>query len=159
MKSVCETGFIRSVNNGMATVRLVGDAACRKCGLGELGLCKTGGAGMEIEARCPISVKPGQKVKVVRGGRTYSDGGFLLYGLPVAALIMGALAGDLLAPSVGMKGDAGAAIGGFLLMCISFLPIWLVGRKREKQERFVPTVEELDPWHEYKKPAMQGRKS
>lgn len=158
MKSVCETGFIRSVNNGMAIVRLVGDASCRKCGLGELGLCKSGGAGLEIEARCPIPVKPGQRVKVVRGGSSSSDGGFLLYGLPVSALIMGALTGGFIAPSMGLDGDAGASIGGFLLMCVSFLPIWLIGRKREEQKRFIPTVEELDPWYEHTKTPLKFRK-
>lgn len=147
MKTVCETGIVQSVGNGTAIVRLTGDQSCRKCGLAAIGLCTVGGTGMEIEARCPISVRPGQKVRVLRGGRGMTDGGFMIYGIPVAALIGGALLGGLSAPSMGIPSDAGSAGGGFLLMILSLFPVWLWGRRQEKSARFRPVIKEVvDPY-------------
>lgn len=102
---------------------------------------------MEIEARCPISVRPGQKVRVSRGGRGMTDGGFMIYGIPVVALLGGALLGGIIAPSLGMSADAGSTGGGFLLMFISLLPVWLWGKRQEKNARFKPVIKEVvDPY-------------
>jgi len=94
VKSVCETGIVKSIGEGTAVVRLTAEASCRKCGLAALGLCKSGGAGYELEATCTIPVRMGQKVKVVRGGSGYADGGFMGYGLPATCLLAGALVGN-----------------------------------------------------------------
>ncbi|MBI5141137.1 MAG: SoxR reducing system RseC family protein [Nitrospirae bacterium] len=146
MKTVCETGIVQSTGNGTAIVRLTGDQSCRKCGLAAIGLCTVGGTGMEIEARCQISVAPGQKVRVSRGGRSMTDGGFVIYGVPVAALIGGALLGGFIAPSLGVSADAGATGGGFLLMFLSLLPVWLWGKRQDKSARFKPVIREVvDP--------------
>ena len=148
MKSVCETGIIREVRGPIAVVRLTGEPGCRKCGLKELGLCKTGGAGVDIEARLEFEGRPGQRVRVLRGGTRPSEGGFVLYGLPAGALLLGALAGERLARLLHWSPDAGAVLVGFSLLAaaVAFSRAW--GRRQERSGRFLPSARKLEPWED-----------
>lgn len=143
MKSVCEHGIVVTTGDGTVRVRLLKEPECRKCGLAALGVCATGGAGFELDAVSREPVTVGEKVRVVRGGRSFTDGGFLMFGLPVLALALGAVSGAVLAPLVSLSGDTAAVVGGFSALALAVFAAIPIGRHRDRRGHFLPTVRKL----------------
>lgn len=115
---------------------------CEHC---TMGTCHVSAEGSEIEALNMAGAKEGQKVKVVMKPLSYMKGSLIVYGLPVLALILGAILGKELALSH-MKGhdpDSISAIFAFGAFGISFLLVKLWTSKAEKKLEYKPIIEEI----------------
>jgi len=87
----------------------------------------------------------GQKVKVVVAPQVYLKASIILYGIPMAALIAGAIiAKNIAAQYVGDKGsDLWAFIAGIVCLVLSFLFIRSYNKKVEKTQKYKPVIIEI----------------
>lgn len=116
-------------------------SACKHCP--SSGACQVGddGQSMLVESFNQIGAEVGDKVKVVTSTKHFLQSSFVLYILPVIGLLIGAVAGRLIADNtqVGVEPELLAALIGVAFMVGSFLCIRL-GTKALKREVFMPRI-------------------
>ncbi|RJQ49922.1 MAG: hypothetical protein C4526_12810 [Nitrospiraceae bacterium] len=138
-----ETGIVTKTEGIMAKVAVQKRGTCEGCGA--RGVCETTEGGMEIDALNPVQAKVGQTVKVSIKPSTYLKGTMLVYGIPLTALIAGAIIGKNIGETY-MKetgSDLIAAIAGFGALIISFFGIKIWTRKAETKTEYKPVIEEI----------------
>ncbi len=115
---------------------------CEHC---TLGTCHVSEEGSEIEALNMAGAREGQKVRVVMKPFSYMKGSLIVYGLPVLALVLGAILGKELALSQlkGSDPDSISAIFAFGAFGISFLFVKIWSSKAEKKLEYKPVIEEI----------------
>jgi positive regulator of sigma E activity len=137
------TGVVRELQGAKAVVLVKRESACDSCASGSS--CKGTKHGTEIEAFNPVGAAPGDMVKISFKAFTYLKGSILIYGVPAAALVIGAVAGkELMAgywPS--LDPDLASAITGFGFMGISLVFVRLLIKRFEKKKELVPVIEEI----------------
>ncbi len=138
-----ETGTVTEVDGIMAKVAVQKKNSCEGCTAG--GACKTTAEGAEIEALNPVHAEVGQTVRISIAPYTYLKGTMLVYGIPVVALIAGAIAGKNIGEKyfADMNSDMFAAIAGFGLLVLSLLGIKLWSNKMESNTEYKPVIEEV----------------
>lgn len=138
-----EIGVVKSTQGIMANVLVQKRGACEGCAAA--GTCKPSEETAELEAFNPIKAKVGQTVRLVLKPQLYLKGSIIVYGLPAAALIGGAILGKNLGDLYfkGMDSDLIAAAFGFGALIISFVAIKLWSNKVEKKEEYMPVIEEV----------------
>lgn len=140
-----EAGLVLRVEGELAVVKTKRSAMCDGCGCG--GFCRAlgGGSDMEVAARNEAGAKVGDAVRVTVPPKTFLKASFLVYMVPVAALIVGALLGSTLGPSLspGVSSDLFAVVFGLTLFCLSFalLRVWARGTKGG--EKYYPVISEI----------------
>ncbi len=115
---------------------------CEHC---TTGTCQVSKEGPEVEALNPVGAKEGQKVKVVIQPFSYVKGSLIVYGLPVLALILGAIAGKEFALS-SLKThdpDSMSALFAFGAFAVSFLIVKVWSSKADKKLEYKPIIEEI----------------
>ncbi len=137
-----EIGIVKSIDGVTAKVAVERQSACDTC---EQSSCHIMDNETEVEALNIAKAVPGQKVKISMKPYTYLKGTILIYGVPVIALIIGAILGKELLSShfEGIDPDILSAIGGFSLLIFSFIVIRLITGRMEKKEKFQPVIEEI----------------
>ncbi len=136
-----ETGVVTKTDGVTATVLVEKKSSCENCGAGSA--CTSSEKGMEIEALNPLQAKVGQTVKVSIKAQTYLKGTMLVYGIPLVALIAGAILGQ----NIGEKyfkeisSDIAAAIFGFAAIIIAFMVIRVWSKKTETKTADKPVIE------------------
>jgi sigma-E factor negative regulatory protein RseC len=137
-----EIGVVISTHGPIAKVAVQRKSVCDQC---TAGTCHLTEGGAELEALNTARAKEGQKVKVVLKPYSYLKGSLIVYGLPLLALIAGAVAGkELLADSFkGLDPDLVSAIFAFGAFALSFLVVFLWSRRAEKKTEFKPVIEEI----------------
>jgi len=97
--------------------------ACGGCHSGNGGGCRSCLAGAKFESRVPnpMGAKQGDLVKVCMDSKNFFKGAALLYLLPVAALMVGALAGVWLAGQIGWQETTGGVLGAIAGLGIAVL--------------------------------------
>lgn len=115
---------------------------CEQC---TMGTCNISSEGSEIEAVNLAGASVGQKVKVSMKAFSYTKGSLIVYGLPVLALILGAIVGKALATAhfKGSDPQSVSAIFAFAAFAISFLLVKLWTSKAEKKLEHKPVIEEI----------------
>ncbi|HCC69042.1 MAG TPA: hypothetical protein DEP99_04055 [Nitrospiraceae bacterium] len=138
-----ETGVVISTQGFMAKVLVQKRGACESCPA--TGICKPSDECMEIEVLNPINARAGQTVKIVMKPQAYLKGTILVYGLPVIALIGGAILGKYIGEMYlkNVNSDIVAAIMGFAGLIITFLIIKIWSKKAETKEEYKPVIEEI----------------
>lgn len=138
-----EVGVVIKTLGRFATVSIPKPKGiCDHC---TMGACTVSAEGSEIEALNMAGAREGQKVKVSMKPFSYTKGSLIVYGLPVLALILGAIVGNMLAP-VRFKGsdpESVSAIFAFAAFGLSFLLIKLWTSKTEKKIEHKPVIEEI----------------
>ena len=140
-----EAGFVLRVEGELAIVKTKRSTMCDGCGSG--GFCRTlgGGSDMEVAARNEAGAKVGDEVRVTVPPKTFLKASFLVYMVPVAALILGALLGSTLGPSLstGVSSDLFAVVFGLILFSLSFvvMRVWARGAKGDQQ--YCPIISEI----------------
>lgn len=140
-----EVGVVLRVEGELAIVRTKRSSMCDGCGSG--GLCKAlgGGSDMEMAAQNEVGAKVGDEVRVTVASKTFLKASFLVYMLPVAALIVGALVGSQVGPSLSPKasGDLFPVVFGVALFLLSFvvMRVWAKGIKGG--QRYCPVISEI----------------
>jgi len=116
-----ETGIVVGVEGGTATVRMTTSAACDSCS--QASLCHPAqGVERTLSVRDPIGVREGQEVAVRLPGRGVWAAMGLVYGWPLAMLIVGAWAGYRLGGG-GDRGEIASALGALLFLGAGFLAL------------------------------------
>ncbi|GAB4278317.1 MAG: hypothetical protein Kow0092_34120 [Deferrisomatales bacterium] len=124
-----EQGVVVRAGAGKALVRTERSGACEGCAA--RGACAHLGGSREAQvwADDPLGVRPGERVVIAVPEGTVLRAGFLVYLLPVAALVAGAVAGNALGPRLGLTADLGAALCGVAAMAATFLGVRRFGGK------------------------------
>lgn len=109
-------GTVIESRRGRARVEMTRPGGCASCGGSGACGCSGGGRPTRLWAEDPLGVAPGDRVVVAVPDGTVFKAGLLVYLVPAAALLAGAVAGNALAPSLGLSEDLGAAALGLLAM-------------------------------------------
>jgi sigma-E factor negative regulatory protein RseC len=131
---------IRIVPDG-AVVCVKKTDACHSCP--SSGICHTGGGGeRQVVARNPVGAREGQRVEIEIRDGLLVRASFIVYILPIVALLLGALCGRWAIHSFGipLSDDTGAVAGGLLCMAAVFVFIKIKGRSRQAMEKYQPTI-------------------
>lgn len=140
-----EVGVVLRVEGELAIVKTQRSSMCGGCHSG--GFCKAfgGDSDMEVAARNEVGAKVGDEVRVTVASKTFLKASFLVYMVPVTALILGALLGTTLGPSLypGASSDILSVLFGLILFFLSFvlMRIWAKGIKRGEQ--YCPVISEI----------------
>ncbi len=137
-----EEGIVAEIEGGTAKVAILKKSACEQCAAS--GVCHPGDQEF-MDAANPLGAVKGQKVKVVIAPQMYLKASIILYGVPMAALIAGAIiAKNIAARYVGeQNSDLWAFIAGMACMFVSFLFIRLYNKKAEKSQKYKPVIVEI----------------
>ncbi len=137
-----EIGIVKSIDGVTAKVVVERKSACDHC---TESTCHVTDNGAEIEALNIAKALAGQKVKVAMKPYTYVKGSLLLYGIPVIALIIGAILGEgYLAPMFqGVDSDILSAITGFSALFFSFFIIRIISGRMDKKGKLQPVIEKI----------------
>jgi len=138
-----ETGTVIKVEGITARVRVQKRGSCEGCAA--TGVCDPSEGGMEIEALNPVNAKAGQTVKVSIAASSYLKGTMLIYGLPVIALVSGAITGKVIGEEYfkGFDSDGTAALLGFSAFALTFLFARSWSKKAETRKEYKPVIEEI----------------
>jgi sigma-E factor negative regulatory protein RseC len=137
-----EEGMVVEVGGDTAKVAILKKSACESCAAA--GVCHPGDQEY-MEASNPLGAKTGQKVKVVVAPQVYLKASIILYGVPMAALVGGAIVAKNLAMKYGAEAnsDLWAFIGGMACMLVSFVFIRMYNKKVEKTREYKPVIVEI----------------
>lgn len=103
-----ESGTVVRVHEGLVDVRIAASEKCAGCGC-----CSAGDRGGMLLAgvRDSLGAKVGDSVEVVVPASSRTKAGLIAYGAPVALLVAGYVAGNLLGGMVGSEADITGAAG------------------------------------------------
>ncbi|MEN8262623.1 MAG: SoxR reducing system RseC family protein [Nitrospirota bacterium] len=124
-RSDIETGTVLEIQGTSATVITNKSKSCKECGKAEAGICGKKGDGIIIKADNSIGAVKGDTVEIGLAKKTHLAALFIVFILPVAALIISAFAGHLVSLSTGIgRLDVIAGLSGLILsLFYSFLKI------------------------------------
>ncbi len=137
-----EEGIVAEIEGDIAKVAILKKSACEQCSAS--GVCHPGDQDF-MEAANPLGAKKGQKVKVVVAPQLYLKASIILYGVPMAAFIGGAIVAKNLAVKLGSEAnsDLWAFISGTACLLVSFLFIRAYNKKVEKTQKYKPVIVEI----------------
>ncbi|MCR4398716.1 MAG: SoxR reducing system RseC family protein [Firmicutes bacterium] len=135
-----EKGRVLRVEDGYAVVRMVRSKACSACGV--CSNLSPGSDEMEIRALNVAGARPGEVAEVEVRTRGVLLAAFMLYGLPIAAGVLGYVGGSLAGRPYGI-GGALAAFG------LAFPVIRAVDKRLEGRPGFTPEIVGVDRTPEY----------
>ncbi|MCF6180120.1 MAG: SoxR reducing system RseC family protein [Geopsychrobacter sp.] len=128
----------------IASVLCQKQSACKHCP--SSGACQVGddGQSMLVEAFNVIGAEVGDKVKVVTTTKHFLQSSFILYIVPIIGLLIGAIAGQLIAENmaIGIAPALLSALLGVAFLIGTFLCI-RVGTSALKREVFMPRIIEI----------------
>jgi len=140
-----EGGVVLRVEGEMAIVKTQRSSMCDGCLSG--GFCEAlvGNSDMEVAARNVAGAEVGDEVRVTVASKTFLKASFLVYMVPVTALILGILLGTTLGASLypGVSSDLFPTVFGLIFFFLSFvlMRIWTKGIQGGKQ--YCPVVSEI----------------
>ncbi len=137
-----EEGVVAEIEGDIARVAILAKSACEQCAAA--GVCHPGDQEY-LEAANPLGAKKGQKVKVVLAPQVYLKASIILYGIPTAALVAGAIIGkNISIRYVGeQNSDLWAFVAGAVCMLVSFIFIRSYNKKVEKTQKYKPVIVEI----------------
>lgn len=139
--SLTRTAVVKGVQGRMALVVTRMEPACEGCKARDT--CLTlggGGAHVEARARNTVGAEPGDVVTISIRGSSLLKASFLVYMVPMLALIGGIVLGYLLSRVISV--DENLLVGLFGLLAFSGAFIWLKkkGNKLSGKKEFVPEI-------------------
>ena len=126
-----EEGRIIKTEGNLARVEIERKSACRTCGLCSL----RGKNTMLAQAENSIGAKAGERVKIEIPSSVILKGALLFYILPLVALILGMVLGIKITNL-----QTGSLILGFSFFILSFILIWLHGKKIKAKNLYRPKI-------------------
>jgi sigma-E factor negative regulatory protein RseC len=136
-----KTGVVKAVQGDMALVMTRHEPECESCQAKDA--CSfLGGAGtnVEVRARNTVQAVVGDVVKISISGSSFLKATFLIYMVPILAVIVGILCGYLLAAI--FKGHDEIFIGTLCAIAL-FSSFWWLRRKSERlaqRQEFIPEI-------------------
>ena len=137
-----EEGIVVEVEGTVARVEILKKSACENCSAS--GTCHPGDQEF-MEADNPLGAVKGQKVKVVVAPQVYLKASIILYGIPMAALVTGAILGKNAALHYAGEphSDLWAFLAGMACLAVSFLFIRRYNKKVEITGEYKPVIVEI----------------
>jgi sigma-E factor negative regulatory protein RseC len=140
-----EVGVVLRVEGELAIVKTKRSSMCDGCHSG--GFCKAlgGDLDMEVAARNEVGAKVGDEVRLTVASKTFLKASFLVYMVPVTALILGALLGVTLGPSLYPRAssDLLPVVFGSIFFFLSFVLLRIWGKGIKKDEGYCPVIAEI----------------
>lgn len=134
-----QNGIIISINKDRAKVMLQRQTSCGDCKA-----CKLGrdDVHIEIDAINSVNAKIGDHVEIDMEHQSFLTAAFIVYALPLFALIGGILTGNAVLSKAGMieYKDIGSGLFGLLLTAITFFVIKFKEKSFSSNKKFVPTI-------------------
>lgn len=138
-----EEGIVVEVNGDLAKVAVLSKSACEKCA--SSGVCHPQGEDSFMEATNPLNARKGQKVKVVLAPQLYLKASIILYGIPMAVFVAGAIIAKNAAVRYGAEAnsDLWAFLAGSACLVVSFFFIRRYNKKVERTREYKPVIVEI----------------
>lgn len=136
-----KTGVVKAVRGHMAVVLTSLEPACESCKAKDA--CTSlggGGANAEVKARNTIGAEAGDLVTIAMTSSSLLKATFLVYMLPILALIVGIVLGHLLSELTAL--DKNVLVASFGLLAFSGTFIWLrkKGDKISSTQEYIPKI-------------------
>lgn len=139
-----EEGVVVEVVGENARIAILKKSACESCAAA--GTCHPQDADRSLmEAANPLNAVKGQRVKVVLAPQVYLKASIILYGIPMTALIGGAIiAKNVAIQYIGQENsDLWAFVAGMACMIVSFIFIRRYNNKVESTQKYKPVIVEI----------------
>lgn len=139
-----EFGYVVAVKERIASVEMDDAEACEACSA--RARCFRSGDGKRmIEVQDPVGVALNQRVRIRWDERGRFKATMIVYALPLAGLVLGALGGGRLAQWTGRNDlqDLWAAGLGFVGLVFCFVLIWLINARVESKPGYLPSIVEV----------------
>lgn len=139
-----QQGIVTSVlDNSNAMVLVKRHSSCENCNA-----CKMGNGEektIEIEAINRISASAGQTVTVDMEHQNVLKAAFIIYVIPLVALLVGVILTSRLINTFNVAGNVEmiSALVGFIFMAVAFLVIKKKDSKFRTQEEYIPVIVEI----------------
>jgi sigma-E factor negative regulatory protein RseC len=132
---------VNNESNGMARVVTDRNSACGGChsGPGQCHGCLTASSKLESEVSNPVNAGVGDVVRISIPPATLFKGAAIMYLLPIATLILGAVGGLWLGGTAGW-GNGASVLGGLAGLGLGFGTAVCIGRSRRLRIRMTPTI-------------------
>lgn len=135
---ITEIGTVQEIKKSYAVIKVQKTSACAHCS--SRGSCDISDKDTTIEIINDLRAKEGDLVEISMPEGTLLKASFLVYLLPVIALIAGAFSGKALAEIMDINQTLASVAGGFLLMGIVFYILIRRHRSEEYQRRYRPRM-------------------
>jgi sigma-E factor negative regulatory protein RseC len=137
-----EEGIVAEIDGDVAKVSILKKSACEQCAAS--GVCHPGDLEL-MEASNPLNARKGQKVKVVLAPQLFLKASIILYGIPMAVFVAGAIVAKNIAVRLGNEAnsDLWAFIAGFLSLVVTFFFLKAYNKKVEKTQKYKPVIVEI----------------
>jgi sigma-E factor negative regulatory protein RseC len=138
-----EEGIVAEISGDNAKVAVLKKSACESCAAA--GVCHPEDADRSLlEAANPLGAVKGQKVKVVLAPQVYLKASIILYGVPMIALVSGAILAKNISLRFGeVHSDLWAFLAGMGAMSASFFVIRAYNNKVAKTQKYKPVIVEI----------------
>lgn len=137
---IVERGEVIDSRDGIAVVLVNRSSACEGCGA--KGACHTFGGGRDakISVDNEVGAKAGDVVEIGIEEASLVKASFVVYILPIIALLLGAVAGQSLSGYIGISEGGAAAFGGLLALIGSLIVIRLFDPVFKKYRSMRPKI-------------------
>lgn len=135
-----EEGLVLELRGHYALVETVQQEACAHCEA--RGACMTMGGGKQrvISAVNQAHAEPGDRVRMAMTRRAVLGAGFLVYMVPVIALIVGAALGKAYGPRFGWDSQVAAALLGGVCLAVAWFALKAISRRVAGKKEFAVRV-------------------
>lgn len=130
--------------NRIAVVLCQKSSACNHCASKSSCISGDDKGSMQVDAHNPLNAKIGDRVKLVTSSRVFLRSSFILYIVPLIALVIGAVAGQQIGERIpdGPDPNLLAAIIGCAFLAGAFVTI-RVGSRALPPEDYMPSIIEI----------------
>jgi sigma-E factor negative regulatory protein RseC len=141
-----ETGIVTGLEeNGFAFVKATGGEGCGSCGC--RGACQALGGGTErkVTAVNRAGATVGDQVLLTIGSGSFLKASFVVYLLPILALVVGSVIGQKYSSQIWAGGnpETVSVLTGLFCLAISFLIIRLFNTRFTQSEKYYPVIEKV----------------
>ena len=136
-----KTGVVKAVQGRMAIVVTRLEAECESCKAKDA--CTSlggGGANAEVRARNTVGAEPGDVVTIGIRGSSVLKASFLLYMLPILALIGGIALGHFLSRLTSVDKNVIVGVSGLIAFSGTFVWLKKSADKFSKKQDFIPEI-------------------
>jgi sigma-E factor negative regulatory protein RseC len=141
---ITEQGIVQEVAATKAFIVVNRTSACAGCH-GQSACRPSESKDMIIEAINEMNAKVGDRVQISVPTGSLLKATFLVYFLPVVALVLGAVAGSNLGPSVGLDTTLASVLCGFGAMAAVFLAVKWFDRSVDSKAQYWPRITRILP--------------
>ena len=136
---ITEQGIIERLSGPMAMVRIERTSACATCQARES--CReVSGRDMIVEVANELGAGEGDRIEISIPSGSFLMLSFIVYLLPVAALIAGAIAGGTVARALDINLTLASIAGGCLAMGVTFYALKRLDRSTRARKEFRPRM-------------------